>query len=101
MLHNLCDVSQFTSPPKTTYITYLPYSTLTARTSVTLSRDHANPGRSLPLAFYLRLFGTQISSGERLLDYSLITVSTILSVVGTIWAFLPKSLIGADQVYNQ
>ncbi|SPN98326.1 related to amino acid transport protein [Cephalotrichum gorgonifer] len=50
----------------------------------------------LPLAFYLRLFRTEISTQERLLAYFLIVVSSILSITGTIWAFLPKSLIGAD-----
>ncbi|EFQ28649.1 transmembrane amino acid transporter [Colletotrichum graminicola M1.001] len=50
----------------------------------------------LPLAFYVKLFSKEISSQERLLCYVLMTISTILSVVGTVWAFLPKSLIGAE-----
>ncbi|TDZ28783.1 Vacuolar amino acid transporter 1 [Colletotrichum spinosum] len=50
----------------------------------------------LPLAFYVKLFSKEISARERLLCYILMTISTILSVVGTIWAFLPKSLIGAE-----
>ncbi|KAK7437649.1 transmembrane amino acid transporter [Colletotrichum acutatum] len=50
----------------------------------------------LPLAFYVKLFSKEISPQERLLCYVLMTISTILSVVGTVWAFLPKSLIGAE-----
>ncbi|KAF6805181.1 transmembrane amino acid transporter [Colletotrichum sojae] len=50
----------------------------------------------LPLAFYVKLFSKEITARERLLCYVLMTISTILSVVGTVWAFLPKSLIGAE-----
>ncbi|WYZ40355.1 hypothetical protein EsH8_IV_000696 [Colletotrichum jinshuiense] len=50
----------------------------------------------LPLAFYVKLFSKEITPQERLLCYVLMTISTILSVVGTVWAFLPKSLIGAE-----
>ncbi|KAH0443287.1 transmembrane amino acid transporter [Colletotrichum camelliae] len=50
----------------------------------------------LPLAFYVKLFDKEISPRERLLCYVLMTISTVLSVVGTVWAFLPKSLIGAE-----
>lgn len=49
----------------------------------------------LPVLFYLKLFRGQISLRERVLDYFLITVCSILAVVGTVWAFLPKALIGA------
>lgn len=51
---------------------------------------------TLPLAFYLKLFAHEISAKERLFATSVMILSTILSVVGTIWAFLPKSLIGAE-----
>ncbi|KAF5501639.1 Vacuolar amino acid transporter 1 [Colletotrichum siamense] len=50
----------------------------------------------LPLAFYVKLFDKEISARERLLCYVLMAISTVLSVVGTVWAFLPKSLIGAE-----
>jgi len=50
----------------------------------------------MPIAFYLKLFGNEISARERLLAYFLMAISTILSLVGTVWAFLPKSLIGAE-----
>ncbi|KAK4123723.1 amino acid transporter [Parathielavia appendiculata] len=51
---------------------------------------------TLPLAFYLKLFGREISSRERVFAFSVMTLSFVLSVVGTVWAFLPKSLIGAE-----
>ncbi|KAH8683031.1 transmembrane amino acid transporter protein-domain-containing protein [Tricladium varicosporioides] len=50
----------------------------------------------LPLMFYLRIFGKEVSTSERLLDYFLIVVCSILATVGTVWAFLPKSMIGAE-----
>ena len=50
----------------------------------------------LPLMFYLKIFGKEVSLRERLLDYFLIVVCSVLATVGTIWAFLPKSMIGAE-----
>ncbi|RFU35877.1 hypothetical protein B7463_g528, partial [Scytalidium lignicola] len=50
----------------------------------------------LPLMFYLKIFGKEISLRERIFDYFLITVCSILAITGTIWAFLPKSMIGAE-----
>jgi vesicular inhibitory amino acid transporter len=50
----------------------------------------------LPLMFYLKIFGKQVSLRERLLDYFLIAVCSVLAIVGTVWAFLPKRMIGAD-----
>ena len=49
----------------------------------------------LPVGFYLRLYGKQVSRRERVLDWGLIVVASVLAVVGTVWAFLPKSLTGA------
>jgi vesicular inhibitory amino acid transporter len=51
---------------------------------------------SLPLAFYLKLFGHELSARERAFAVFVMVVSSALSVIGTIWAFLPKSLIGAE-----
>ncbi len=48
---------------------------------------------SLPISFYLKLFGDEMSPREKLGQYVLLTVSIAISVVGTIWSFLPKSLI--------
>jgi vesicular inhibitory amino acid transporter len=50
----------------------------------------------LPLMFYLKIFGKKVSLQERLLDYFLIVVCSTLAIIGTIWAFLPKSMIGAE-----
>lgn len=49
-----------------------------------------------PLAFYLKIFGNKISRNERILDWSLLIVSTILAAVGTVWAFLPQDVISAE-----
>lgn len=46
-----------------------------------------------PLAFYLKIFGEKISQRERVLDWFLLITSTILAMVGTIWAFLPREMI--------
>jgi vesicular inhibitory amino acid transporter len=50
----------------------------------------------LPLLFYLKIFGTNISTRERWLDYCLIAICSVLAIVGTVWAFLPKTMIGAE-----
>lgn len=43
----------------------------------------------LPLAFYLKIFGSEISLGERIFDWFLVIVSSVMAIVGTTWAFLP------------
>ncbi|KAF3407480.1 Vacuolar amino acid transporter 1 [Talaromyces pinophilus] len=43
----------------------------------------------LPLAFYLKIFGNEISLGERIFDWFLVIVSSVMAIVGTTWAFLP------------
>jgi vesicular inhibitory amino acid transporter len=50
----------------------------------------------LPLMFYLKIFGREVTFKERVLDWFLIVVCSVLAVVGTVWAFLPKRLIGAE-----
>ena len=50
----------------------------------------------LPLVFHLKLFGDKIGKAEKLFNYLLITVFSILAVVGTVFVFLPKSMIGAE-----
>jgi solute carrier family 32 (vesicular inhibitory amino acid transporter) len=50
----------------------------------------------LPLMFYLKIFGKEISMRERIFDYFLIVVCSILASIGTVWAFLPKDMIGAS-----
>ncbi|KAI1484293.1 transmembrane amino acid transporter protein-domain-containing protein [Daldinia eschscholtzii] len=51
---------------------------------------------TLPLAFYLKLFGHEISMRERLFTWTVMLISLTFSVIGTVWAFLPKKLIGAS-----
>ncbi|KAI1167933.1 transmembrane amino acid transporter [Nemania serpens] len=51
---------------------------------------------TLPVAFYLKLFNHEISAGERILCWSVMLLSFMISVTGTVWAFLPKTLIGAE-----
>lgn len=48
----------------------------------------------LPLMFYLKIFGSEISTRERILDYVLVVISTILAIVGTAFAFIPKEKLG-------
>ncbi|KAI9746466.1 MAG: hypothetical protein M1818_000179 [Claussenomyces sp. TS43310] len=50
----------------------------------------------LPCMFHLRIFGKEIGVKEKLLNYFLIVICSILAIVGTVFAFLPKSLIGAE-----
>lgn len=49
----------------------------------------------LPLAFYLKIFGQKISLGERIIDWALILCCSVMAVVGTVWAFLPKEQVEA------
>ena len=49
----------------------------------------------LPLAFHLKLFGKEIGRGEKILNWALIVVSTLMALVSTAFACLPKELIGA------
>jgi len=46
----------------------------------------------LPLAFYLRLFGKEISLKERILDWFLIIFCSLMAIDGTAWAFLPEEI---------
>ncbi|CAI7642349.1 unnamed protein product [Penicillium glandicola] len=49
-----------------------------------------------PLAFYLKIFGKEISRRERILDWILLIISSILAAVGTVWAFLPQEMLSAN-----
>lgn len=49
----------------------------------------------LPLAFHLKLFGKEIGRTETMLNWGLIGVSSVMAVVSTVFACLPKELIGA------
>lgn len=48
----------------------------------------------LPLAFYLKLFGREISPLERTTDWVLMVLCTIMALVGTVWACLPREILG-------
>ncbi|PGH05967.1 hypothetical protein AJ79_06656 [Helicocarpus griseus UAMH5409] len=50
-----------------------------------------------PIAFYLKIFGERVPLKERVLDWVLLTVCSVMAVVGTIWAFLPKEDLGLMQ----
>ncbi|KAH9900639.1 transmembrane amino acid transporter protein-domain-containing protein [Xylariomycetidae sp. FL2044] len=50
---------------------------------------------TLPLAFYLKLFGHTITLRERVFAWCVMLISSVLSIIGTVWAFLPRDLIGA------
>ena len=63
---------------------------------VVFAADHS--AFRLPLAFYLKLFGHELGTGERFKVWLVMSLSFVLSVVGTVWAFIPKSLIGAEPV---
>ncbi|PYI22133.1 hypothetical protein BO99DRAFT_30943 [Aspergillus violaceofuscus CBS 115571] len=49
----------------------------------------------LPLAFHLKIFGKEISPRERLLNWSLLVISSILALIGTAWSFIPQETISA------
>jgi vesicular inhibitory amino acid transporter len=49
----------------------------------------------LPLAFHLKLFGQELGKGEKMMNWALIILSTVMAVVSTVFACLPKELIGA------
>ena len=46
----------------------------------------------LPLAFHLKLFGKELGMKERVLNWFLIIVCSIMAVVGTVWVFLPRQM---------
>lgn len=49
----------------------------------------------LPLLFYIKIYGDEIPFGERVRCWVLVVVSTILAIIGTIAAFVPKESLGA------
>lgn len=44
----------------------------------------------MPAVFHLKLFRGRINKRELILDWTLIVVSTIFGIVGTVWEFLPR-----------
>ena len=49
----------------------------------------------LPCSFYLKLFRKEVGFAERILAWAMIIVCSVLAIVGTVWAFLPKEITGA------
>ncbi|KAM4062227.1 transmembrane amino acid transporter protein [Hirsutella rhossiliensis] len=49
----------------------------------------------LPISFYLKLYWRHISLGERVVSWLLLGLFSTLGLVGTIWSFLPKHLLGS------
>lgn len=50
----------------------------------------------LPISFHLKLFWDDVPARERVVSGVLLVVFSVLGILGTIWTFLPKHLIGAD-----
>jgi vesicular inhibitory amino acid transporter len=48
----------------------------------------------LPILFYLKLYGKDVSVKERIVLLCLLALFSVLGLVGTVWTFLPKDLIG-------
>ncbi|KUI54326.1 Vacuolar amino acid transporter 1 [Cytospora mali] len=48
---------------------------------------------TLPLCFYLKLFGNDIKGLERASIYALLVMSIVLSAIGTVFSFLPRAII--------
>ncbi|GAB7347775.1 hypothetical protein MBLNU459_g5319t1 [Dothideomycetes sp. NU459] len=48
----------------------------------------------LPLAFHLKIFGKEIPKSERIMNWTLIVISTIMAVVSTVFNFFPKESLG-------
>lgn len=44
----------------------------------------------LPLAFHLKLFGKELGMKEKVLNWFLIVVCSVMAVIGTVWVFLPR-----------
>jgi hypothetical protein len=48
----------------------------------------------LPLLFYLKIFGNEVSTKERVFAWFLIVICSVLAVIGTTFAFIPKENLG-------
>ncbi|KAG9965595.1 vacuolar amino acid transporter-like protein 1, partial [Aureobasidium melanogenum] len=51
----------------------------------------------LPLAFHLKIFGDSIPRSERIMNWVLIIISSILAIVGTAFNFIPRSVLGIEE----
>ncbi|RDW70184.1 transmembrane amino acid transporter-2 [Coleophoma crateriformis] len=50
----------------------------------------------LPISFHMKLFWAEIGLAERALNVFLLVVCSIMAVIGTVFAILPKAMIGAE-----
>jgi vesicular inhibitory amino acid transporter len=50
----------------------------------------------LPVLFYLKIFGSEVPRWEKLMNYVLVGISTVLAIVGTVWAFLPLEVVRGE-----
>lgn len=50
----------------------------------------------LPISFYLKLFWKDVSLRERVALLVLLVLFLVFGILGTVWTFLPKHLIGAE-----
>lgn len=51
----------------------------------------------LPCAFHVKIFGKELSRRQKLLDWTLIIVCTVLATIGTVCTFLPKTMLGVEE----
>lgn len=51
----------------------------------------------LPLAFHLKIFGDAIPRSERIMNWVVIVISTILAVVATAFNFIPRETLGIHE----
>ncbi|KAK3077455.1 hypothetical protein LTS18_010210 [Coniosporium uncinatum] len=49
----------------------------------------------LPLAFHIKLFGKELSRTEYWGNWVVMAISTVLAIISTVFACLPKDLLGA------
>ncbi|KOS16649.1 Vacuolar amino acid transporter 1 [Escovopsis weberi] len=49
----------------------------------------------LPISFHLKLFWKEIPARERIASILLLAVFSVFGMIGTVWTFLPKTLVGA------
>lgn len=49
----------------------------------------------LPLAFHVKLFGKELSRTEYWGNWVVMAISTVLAIISTVFACLPKDLLGA------
>lgn len=50
----------------------------------------------VPIGFQLKMFRSQMSKRQLVIDWAIIWVSSILGIVGAVWEFLPRKWMGLD-----